>query len=298
MFASSTHRRRSGSASAACYGRSACWAASTVGERGLRSRTGGGSPRLGHPSAGRNEDRRRPDGIRRRFLHAGGLLRAGPGQSGRAVLLYVGRHGVLFRLAHARQKAGQPGARRPAVGRGTPWSGISILAAATRFATRSGGRRGPHVLDRLQGCRLKPRWCLRPDMLQAIAGTGVEVAARQTSYGAETEFKLPWANFPDFKPALNAVIALDAELCYGDGTGHTYRTFAYGSPLSVQQPASQGKVQLVEKLDPADWNSARRDDADPLRYGLEPKHQTFGNRPDGRTAQPGRRGRQVRVPSD
>jgi len=104
-----------------------------------------------------------------------------------------------------------------------------------------------------KGAELKPRWCLRPDMLQAISGTGVEVAARQTSYGAEIEFKLPWANFPDFKPAANAVIALDAELCYSDGGPRTYRAFAYGSPLSVQQPASQGKIQLVENLDPADW---------------------------------------------
>ncbi len=104
-----------------------------------------------------------------------------------------------------------------------------------------------------QDAQLKPRWCLRPDMLKAIAGTGVEVGARQTSYGAEIEFKLPWANFPDFKPALNAVIALDAELCYSDGEGRTYRTFAFGSPLSVQQPASQGKIQLVEKIDAADW---------------------------------------------
>jgi hypothetical protein len=100
---------------------------------------------------------------------------------------------------------------------------------------------------------LKPRWCLRPDMLEAIPGTGVEVAARTTSYGSETEFKLPWANFPQFKAALGEVIALDAELCYGDGGARVFRTFAFGSPLSVQQPASQGKVQLVEKLERTDW---------------------------------------------
>jgi hypothetical protein len=101
--------------------------------------------------------------------------------------------------------------------------------------------------------RLQPRWCLRPDMLQAIKGTGVEVAARKTSYGAETEFKLPWANFPDFKPGLNEVIALDAELCYSDGKGRVERTFAYGSPLSVQQPASQAPIQLVDRLAPEHW---------------------------------------------
>lgn len=104
-----------------------------------------------------------------------------------------------------------------------------------------------------QGTELKPRWCLRPDMLNAIPGTGVEVAARRTGYGAEVEFKLPWANFPNLKVSQDTVIALDAELCYGDGGGRTYRTFVYGSPLSVQQPASQAKIQLVDKLRPGDW---------------------------------------------
>jgi hypothetical protein len=103
--------------------------------------------------------------------------------------------------------------------------------------------------------QIKPRWCLRPDMLQTIPGTGVEVAARRTSDGAEVEFKLPWANFPDFKVEANAVIALDAELCYSDGKARVNRTFAYGSPLSVQQPASQAKVQLVEKLEREHWKA-------------------------------------------
>jgi hypothetical protein len=104
-----------------------------------------------------------------------------------------------------------------------------------------------------KGTELRPRWCLRPDMLKVIPGTGVEVAARKTSYGAEVEFKLPWVNFPEFKASLDAVIALDAELCYSDGEARVYRTFAYGSPLSVQQPASQAKVQLVDNLVPAHW---------------------------------------------
>jgi hypothetical protein len=104
-----------------------------------------------------------------------------------------------------------------------------------------------------KNAELSPRWCLRPDMLKAIPGTGVEVAARVTSYGNEVEFKLPWENFPKFKPALDEVIALDAELCYSDGGPRVDRTFAYGSPLSVQQPASQAKVQLVEKLEPIHW---------------------------------------------
>ncbi|HVR74346.1 MAG TPA: sugar-binding protein [Planctomycetota bacterium] len=97
------------------------------------------------------------------------------------------------------------------------------------------------------------RFCLRPGFLDAIPKTGVEVAARRTRHGAEVEFKLPWVNFPGFKPEPNTVIGLDAELCYSDGAGRTFRTFVYGSPLSVEQPASLAKVALVEKLEPRHW---------------------------------------------
>jgi hypothetical protein len=100
---------------------------------------------------------------------------------------------------------------------------------------------------------LKPRWCLRPGYLDAIAGQGVEVGARKTAFGSEVEFKLPWANFPAFKPAAGEVIALDAELCYSDGGPRVDRIFAYGSPLCVQQPAGQGPIQLVEKLAASHW---------------------------------------------
>ncbi len=106
-----------------------------------------------------------------------------------------------------------------------------------------------------EGTALAPRWCLRPDMLQVIPGTSIEVGGRQTSRGAEVEFKLPWVNFPNFKVAANTVIGLDAELCYSDGAARVYRTFAYGSPLSVQQPASQAKVQLVDRVIADDWRA-------------------------------------------
>lgn len=101
--------------------------------------------------------------------------------------------------------------------------------------------------------KIQPRFCLRPGYLDAIEKIGVEVAARKTSTGAEVEFKLPWVNFPNFKPALGEVIAVDAELCYSDGGPRVYRSFVYGSPLSVQQPASQARVQLVGRLEPAHW---------------------------------------------
>jgi hypothetical protein len=82
---------------------------------------------------------------------------------------------------------------------------------------------------------------------------GIEVAGRRTSYGAETEFKLPWANFPAFKPQLGEVIGIDAELCYSDGLMRVFRSFVYGSPLSVSQPASLAKVQLVDQLERSHW---------------------------------------------
>jgi hypothetical protein len=100
---------------------------------------------------------------------------------------------------------------------------------------------------------LSPRFCLRPGYLDAIPKTGVEVGARRTEHGAEVEFKLPWVNFPEFKAALGEVIALDAELCYSDGGPRVDRIFAYGSPLCVQQPAAQGMVQLVDKVEASHW---------------------------------------------
>ncbi len=105
----------------------------------------------------------------------------------------------------------------------------------------------------LKGANVQPRFCLRPGFLEAIPKVGVEVGARRTAHGMEVEFKLPWANFPNFKPKVNEVIALDAELCYSDGGPRVARGFVYGSPLSVQQPASLAKVQLVERLQPAHW---------------------------------------------
>ena len=101
------------------------------------------------------------------------------------------------------------------------------------------------------GKDLKPRWVMRKGI--ATSGTilnGVEIAATQSKTGYEVEFKLPWANFPGFTAKLGAVLAVDAELCAGDGAARTDRTFAYGSPLSVQQPASLGKVELVKAFEP------------------------------------------------
>ena len=99
---------------------------------------------------------------------------------------------------------------------------------------------------------LSPRWIMRQGI--ATSNTklvGVEIAATLQAWGYECEFKIPWRNFPSFKAKAGATLAIDAELCSGDGAGRTDRTFAYGSPLSVQQPASLAKVELVEVFDPA-----------------------------------------------
>ena len=105
----------------------------------------------------------------------------------------------------------------------------------------------------LTGTEVKSRFCLRPGYLDAIPKIGVKVGARRTEYGMEVEFAMPWKNLPDFAPRAGEVIAVDAELCYSDGGPRVDRHFAYGSPLSVQQPASLAKIQLVEKLEPHHW---------------------------------------------
>jgi hypothetical protein len=102
-----------------------------------------------------------------------------------------------------------------------------------------------------EGTALKPRWAMRQGIAtSAPALEGVVVAATVEDWGYEVEFKVPWVNFPEFQPRPGAVLALDAELCSSDGGARTDRTFAYGSPLSVQQPASLGAVELVLALEP------------------------------------------------
>ena len=102
-----------------------------------------------------------------------------------------------------------------------------------------------------EGGKVQPRWAMRRGIATSdLALKGVEIAATSDGSSYEVEFKLPWANFPDFAPKPGAVFAVDAELCSGDGARRVDRTFAYGSPLSVQQPASLGKVELVQSFAP------------------------------------------------
>ncbi len=124
------------------------------------------------------------------------------------------------------------------------------------FRNREWGKGAVHCywtgLDKKE---IKPRFCLRPGYLEAITKIGVEVGVRSTEVGMEVEFKLPWRNFPEFKAQLNEVIAVDAELCYSDGGPRVDRSFAYGSPLSVQQPANLARIQLVETVRNDYWQA-------------------------------------------
>jgi hypothetical protein len=101
--------------------------------------------------------------------------------------------------------------------------------------------------------QVEPRFTLRPGFLDAIPKLGVKVAARKTDVGLEYEFKLPWSNFSGFHPAVGATLHLDAELSYSDGVSRSFRSFAFGGPLSVDEPANLAAARLVEGLDKKDW---------------------------------------------
>jgi hypothetical protein len=116
------------------------------------------------------------------------------------------------------------------------------------------------------GTEIKPRFLVRSGYFPApirerekeFPNKGIEVGARRTAAGVEMELKMPWANFPEFKPRSGATVRLDAELCSGDGSKEpaqlrTSRYFVYGSPLSVANPASFATIQLVEQFERAHY---------------------------------------------
>jgi hypothetical protein len=78
---------------------------------------------------------------------------------------------------------------------------------------------------------------------------GAEVAAVKTPWGYTAEFKLPWANFPDFTPKAGEIVGIECELCSSDGGPRVDRTFVYSSPAAVGSPSAFGRVQLVDKID-------------------------------------------------
>ena len=147
-------------------------------------------------------------------------------------------------------------------GDGQLWEGDAVewyfdTRRGSEFRSQKWGKGAVHCYwTGMKGKELAPRFCLRPGYLDAIKKEGVLVASRRWKHGLEVEFKLPWVNFPDFKPAVGEVIALDAELCYSDGGPRSDRGFVFDSPLSVQQPAMLAPVELVERIESKHWKAS------------------------------------------
>jgi hypothetical protein len=99
------------------------------------------------------------------------------------------------------------------------------------------------------GSEVKPRMQVRDlPAFKDFKLQGAEVAAQKTPWGYTAEFKLPWANFPGFKPKVGEVIGIDCELCSSDGGPRVDRTFVYSSPAAVSSPSAFGRVQLVDSI--------------------------------------------------
>src|ERR1700737_1158142 len=73
---------------------------------------------------------------------------------------------------------------------------------------------------------IKPRFAVRdlPEF-KDFKLQGAEVAGEKTPGGWTAEFKLPWKNFPDFKPKAGEIIGIECELCSSDGGLRVDRTF-------------------------------------------------------------------------
>ena len=75
---------------------------------------------------------------------------------------------------------------------------------------------------------IKPRWAVRDlPAFKDFKLQGAEVAGEKTPWGWTAEFKLPWANFPEFKAKAGEIIGIDCELCSSDGGPRVDRTFVY-----------------------------------------------------------------------
>jgi hypothetical protein len=100
------------------------------------------------------------------------------------------------------------------------------------------------------GTDLRPRLQVRPlPEFKNFKLQGAEVVAAKTAWGYTAEFKLPWANFPDFTPKSGEIIGIDCELCSSDGGPRVDRTFVYSGPAAVGSPSAFGRVQLVDKIE-------------------------------------------------
>jgi hypothetical protein len=100
------------------------------------------------------------------------------------------------------------------------------------------------------GTEIKPRIQVRDlPSLKDFKLQGAEAAGARTPWGYTAEFKLPWANFPDFGAKAGDIIGIECELCSSDGGPRVDRTFVYSSPAAVGSPSAFGRVQLVDKID-------------------------------------------------
>ncbi|WZO99943.1 sugar-binding protein [Isosphaeraceae bacterium EP7] len=140
---------------------------------------------------------------------------------------------------------------------GSLWNGDAVefyldTRTGEKFRSKDWSEGAIHFFfSAFEGTKVKPRWEMRKGIATSdVVLEGVEIAAKGNPDGYELELKIPWINFPGFTPKAGSLIALDAELCSADGAGRVDRTFAFGSPLSVQQPASQATMQLVDVFDP------------------------------------------------
>jgi hypothetical protein len=97
---------------------------------------------------------------------------------------------------------------------------------------------------------LKPRFAVRdlPEF-KDFQLRGAEVAGVKTPWGYTAEFKLPWANFPEFTAKAGQVVGIECELCSSDGGPRVDRTFVYSGPAAVGSPSAFGRVRLVDKID-------------------------------------------------
>lgn len=66
--------------------------------------------------------------------------------------------------------------------------------------------------------QVAPRWSVRRGIATSdVILQGVEMAAQADAAGYTLEMRFPWSNFAGFTPRVGAILALDAELCSGDG---------------------------------------------------------------------------------
>lgn len=145
------------------------------------------------------------------------------------------------------------------------WNGDAVeFYLDTRRGAKLGAKEfGPGTLHMFwtafTGTDVKPRLAVRRlPALRDLKLKGAAVAGAKTAWGYTAEFKLPWANFPDFKAKPGEVVGIDCELCSSDGGPRVDRTFVYSSPASVSTPSAFGRVRLVERVDPGRLQSYSR----------------------------------------